>query len=499
MMNAHTAFKPALAAIICIFASNSYADTAFAPGDLSLRHDLQLLNDSGVISISLTTWPLPSRELAVAFDAVAETTSLSGSQLAALNRLRNRLSVESHDGMLRTSAAVELSGRRLAVRSFSDTPRDDATAMALLHWSNDRFEANVTASAVANSSDGNIIRPDGTFVAMQLGNWSVSAGWQQRWWGPGRDGSMILSSNARPLPAIALRRSVSFPFQSKWLKWLGQWGFVTFMGSLDDSRVVNNALLFGARATIRPTPNWEIGVSRTAQWCGQQRPCGVSTFVDLLLGRDNRGVNIDSANEPGNQLGGFDARWTLPNKIPIALYAQWIGEDTRRGGPEIGSWLRQAGIEHWGVVGRLSHRTHFELSETSCRDGGLGFSFIDPNCGYEHSIYQTGYRYKGSALGHGIDSDGLSYSIGSTLVQSDGRNWSVLARYSEINRVGEQTTRHSLSDVPVRIVDIQLTHARQTPIGRLNFGVAVAQTTTVQTGNRARDVTAFVQWRTIDQ
>ena len=39
---------------------------------------------------------------------------------------------------------------------------------------------------------------DGSYIAARLGNWSASFGQVERWWGPGWDGSLILSTNARP-------------------------------------------------------------------------------------------------------------------------------------------------------------------------------------------------------------------------------------------------------------------------------------------------------------
>ena len=121
------------------------------------------------------------------------------------------------------------------------------------------------------------------------------------------------------------------------------------MSQLDDERVVNDALLFGIRGSIRPVSGLEIGISRTAQWCGDDRPCDFSTFVDLLIGNDNRGVNVSPDDEPGNQLGGFDIRYSLPRQIPIAAYMQWIGEDGRGGGGAIGSWLRAGWFRALGL------------------------------------------------------------------------------------------------------------------------------------------------------
>ena len=72
---------------------------------------------------------------------------------------------------------------------------------------------------------------------------------------------------------------------------MGPWTFTTFMDLLDDERYVNDALLFGVRGSFRPPrTGLEIGISRAAQWCGDGRPCDLSTFFDLLVGNDNKGV-----------------------------------------------------------------------------------------------------------------------------------------------------------------------------------------------------------------
>ena len=62
------------------------------------------------------------------------------------------------------------------------------------------------------------------------------------------------------------------------LRWLGPWRFSTFMGQLEEDRDYPEALLFGMRFESRPLPSLQIAASRSAQWCGEGRPCDLSTF-----------------------------------------------------------------------------------------------------------------------------------------------------------------------------------------------------------------------------
>ena len=467
-----------------------------APGDMQLRHDLQLLNDSGVINIPLTAWPVSLGDVHAALDA-SHTQLLSSSAQSAYVRVKRRLGFEMDTGSPYIRLGLSGSHNPRIIRSFENTPREEGEARAELSWLGERFSLNLSATYAANPFDGDEFRPDGTYVGMALGNWMLTAGWQERWWGPSRDGSLILSTNARPTPGIAIQRNNSTAFKTKWLSWLGPWTLTSFMTNLDDERVVNDALLFGMRGSFRPPhTGLEIGFSRTAQWCGDDRPCSASTFWDLLLGKDNRGVNVDPDKEPGNQLAGLDIRWKLPKKIPVAVYMQWIGEDGRPGGGLVGAWSRQLGVEVWGDFGGIAHRTQIEVSDTTARQGGFGFSDKQPNYTYEHTIYRSGYRYNGRPLGHGADGDSLSYSIGSTLVQSAGHTWNILLRHMKINRDGPPDSRHSLSPVPLETTDLQISHERETPIGRFYVGIGFSKVDESLSNVSNSDVTGFIQWST---
>ncbi|HLU07882.1 MAG TPA: capsule assembly Wzi family protein [Woeseiaceae bacterium] len=486
--------QSSIVVILLASATAAIAEPWAAPGDTRLRSDLQLLDDAGAIDVPLTSWPLSWDDISRSL-ANVDGASLSETSWTAYDRLKRQAARETSVGEAGYRIAASAASDPRIIRSFEYTPREEGELSAGVSWVGNHFALNLNASLVSDPFDDDEIRPDGTYLGLSVGNWMLSAGWQERWWGPGRDGSLILSSNARPLPAFSIQRKSSKAFDSRWLSWIGPWSLAAFMGQLDDERVLNDALLFGLRINFKPLNGLEIGLSRTAQWCGDGRPCGFSAFSDLLVGNDNRGVNVDPEDEPGNQLAGLDIRYALPKNIPLALYMQWIGEDSRRGGPEIGSWLRQFGIEHWGTLGSLQHRTHVEVSDTKCREGGFGFSETKPDCGYEHSIYQTGYRYNGRSIAHGMDGDGLSYSLGSTLVQPGGHSWNLSLRYIEINRAGMPAARHTLSATPQELTDVQLTHDRATGFGRFHVGLGLSRLDDEVSGGSSEDIVAFVGWK----
>ena len=445
--------------LFLIFAAlSAQANPLAGPGDMLLRHDIRLLVDEGVINIPMNTWPIPWGDVFAQLNR-APAVELSPELIGAMVRLRDRARWELDSGEWYLTGWASAAAEPRVIRTFEDTAREEGEAGLAYSWTTDRFTVNLSAAYANDPVDDEEFRPDDTYLGMVLGNWMVTAGWQQRWWGPGNDASSILSSNARPRPGITLQRNLSTPFETKWLSWLGPWNLTTFMEHLDDERATEDPLLWGFRFGFRPLKGLEINVTRTAMWCGEGRPCDFSAFLDVLKGNDNKGQNTTPEEEPGNQLAGYDIRWSLPKNIPVALYMQWTAEDGRPQGVPLGSFLRMVGAEHWGRIGSLSHRTHVEVAETICREGGFGSGEMKPNCAYRHPLYPS-------------------------------------LRYMEINIVGSPDPGHSISPTPQEIADVQISHARMTRFGRFHIGVGYSYVDDEVTGTDTSNVIGFLRWST---
>ena len=457
-------------ALVCLSYKPAFSEPWLSPGDILVRSDLQLLADEGLLKVPLNTWPISLANVDASL--VGVNVSQENPLVArALQRIRGRLNNESRTNEVVVRSYVGVSSKPGTVRTFEYTPREESEVGGAISWMGRRFAIKAQGTRVWNPLDKDSFRPDGSYIGAVVGNWMLAAGYPERWWGPGWDGSLILSTNARPGPQFSIKRNITMPFNSSWLKWIGPWSLTSFSEQLDDDRFLKDAMLFGMRMTAMPADGLEIGLSRTAQWCGTGRSCDASTFVDLLLGHDNEGVNVSWDQEPGNQLAGLDLRWVSPvGDSSYATYLQWIGEDTRQGGPEIGSWLRQLGFEFWGTIPGLNwqHRSHIEWTDTTCREGGIGFSKRKLNCAYNHARYRTGYRYRGRTIGHGIDSDSLSSSIGSTLIDSKGNSMNLLARYMDINRDGQENPVFSVKQ---KISEISFSYNRRFNLGTASIGI----------------------------
>ncbi len=483
-------------AVVCItmcVQTASFAGPYAPPGDAFLRHDIEMLADAGVIDIPVMTWPMSWGDVSRAISGKKINDQTPLSVVSALTRVRRRARDETSPGELRFGfgAAVGDNPRRL--RLFEDTPRADGQITGAAEYAGDRFFGRAQLTFAANPDDDREFRPDGSYVAVALGNTIISAGWQEKWWGPGFDGALALSTNARPVPGIMINRNFSDPFKTRWLSWMGPWNASFFVGEMEAARGIPNARLAGGRIVIRPFPSLEFGVTRTAQWGGEGRPDSLDTFFNLLLGRDNVGDDaLTRDNEPGNQLAGFDWRWrVMGGTRPVVVYGQMIGEDEAGGFPS--RYLGQFGVSVSSPFGERGDqvRVHAEFSDTTCQFYESSKLF---NCAYNSSLYPSGYRYRGRPIGHSSDNDTRQFALGASLFRTSGERFSASVRYSQLNRGGGRDDNNALSPLPSDLINAELTHERELFDARLTIGVGVDQADSDDGGLDQTDVRAFLQW-----
>ena len=476
--------------------SAAAAGPVIAPGDVGLRHEIQLLADYGVIRGPVTTWPL-------AWDAIEADLRRAGNEKivlpVAVERARKRLLAraerESQLGRHRVEGRLAVAERPIVIRGFADTPREDAEISAGYAWFGDYLTIDLNVTGVNDAADGDSVRPDGSMIALELGNISIAASTMDRWWGPGWDSSQILSSNARPIPALTIDRNRTDAFGTKWLSWIGPWDFSFIAGQMEEEREVPNTRFLGFRLSFKPHPAWEFGLSRTAQWCGDGRPCDFSTFWDIVLGKgENADDGADPEDDPSNQQAEIDIR--VSNQwfgTPMALYASGTAQDEAGGLPSV--WMAQAGVEGSGYVrGRWSYRWFIEFAYNACDALKSDQRF---NCAYNHSIYRTGYRYKGRSLGHSAENDARIASLGVVLTSTEATSWQLLFRTGDLNRGGPPDDRNTLTPTAQELLSADIQFGATTRFGRFETGLGYEEIDDVATGLKTDDFRAFISWASL--
>ncbi len=229
-----------------------------------------------------------------------------------------------------------------------------------------------------------------------VGKFELLIGKEQLWWGPGRNGSILLSNNTEPFKMIKF--SNVLPIQLPWIfRYLGLVKGVWYLTELDEDRVIPEAKLTGMRVHFKPHPNIDWGLSRSIMFGGEGRPSlGARDYWDVFWARkENEGGRLDN-----NQLAGADASIRLPmgKTFPvqsIKLYYDGIGEDEAGGLPS-----------NWGHLFGLKLNDLFRTGRTD-----ITVEYADnhipgeTNVFYNHYLYKTGYTYKGRIIGHHMGTD----------------------------------------------------------------------------------------------
>ncbi|MBV1916421.1 MAG: capsule assembly Wzi family protein [Pseudomonadales bacterium] len=401
--------------------------------DSRLRIALQRVTDAGLIDLPITNWPIAWADIKYGLDHLSwdqVDPAQENSVQTSLQYIRKQLArtYEIEPGGSRNSINYGLSAANTSslFNAYGHAVEQGAIAEIGSEWQNEVFSAGLMVQYATDPIDQKNWRFDGSYVAATLGNWIFSVGANERWWGPGWQSSLILSNNARPVPAVSFNRAVSYAPESKWLSWIGPWHLTSFIGQLEGDRAVPQAKLWSMRLSFKPfSSNLEIGLSRSAQWGGEGRPESFSEFFKVLT---TKGEN--TANEAGNQLGGFDLRYAWATSHALAaVYGQLIGEDEAGYLPSRKIFM--GGLELSGIAIKQSYLNFFlEYSDT------LSGRIVEddlPNYAYEHHTYKSGYRYRSRSMGSSFDNDSRSVTLGGSLIDSEGAVWRAAISQLDLN------------------------------------------------------------------
>ncbi|GAA5219226.1 capsule assembly Wzi family protein [Corallincola platygyrae] len=425
-------FRRQAASVILAGACLSAANAApwVSPDDIHLRADIQMLADAGIITVPVNTFPLMWSGIIQDL----EKASISSEQEAirlAIHRVRHAFTQQNDKrGVTKFSAGAATNTARF--QHFGSPLREKGEASISHEGMGNRVAYKVKATYAYHSQDDEDVRLDGSYFSIVLGNWAFTGGVIDQWWGPGWDTALTMSTNARPIPTMMVSRNQAEAFDLPVLEWLGPWTLSTGVGWLnDDDRHVEDALLWTFRATIKPLPQLELGVSRSAQLCGDDRDCGLSTWGDMLAGDDNAvGSEGSTEEQPGNQLAAIDFRWgDTAWGIPYGIYGETMGEDNFSPSkfPPFSAKSYLGGVDVTYHIGKQQIRTFFEYTDTGA-ECGSGY-----NCAYEHHLYQSGYRYWKRSIGSTYDNDAKTYTLGFVGTRLNGHQWKTNLRYLDLN------------------------------------------------------------------
>jgi membrane-associated phospholipid phosphatase len=164
------------------------------------------------------------------------------------------------------------------------------------------------------------------YVGVNVENWQLTFGKQSLWWGPGQGGALLFSDNAEPIYMFRASRISPVRLPSIF-QWLGPVKFDFFFGQLAGNEFPPRPVIHGEKISFKPTPNLELGFSRTVEMGGVGRPLTLRALWNSYTSVTSS-ANETPATDPGKRTGGFDFSYRVPFvRNWMTLYADSLAAD----------------------------------------------------------------------------------------------------------------------------------------------------------------------------
>ena len=245
---------------------------------------------------------------------------------------------------------------------------------------------------LAGSEDGRIGRLEETSVRLGWPQATLEAGRFSLWWGPGRHGALLFTTNAQPLTGVRIRNPRPILLGS-WFRFLGLFQYDLFAARLEADRPVPHSILTGMRLAIKPNPWFELGASRVMHFGGEGRNESLSTLFDIFTGQRE----TVAGTPQGNSLASVDAKVLLPfRRQPVVFYVEGGGEtQSRPGVPSRWAWMGGIFLPSIGPMKKADLRIEF-ADNIDFSPGLAGVWYLHPT---------DPHIYRGQILGHHMSTD----------------------------------------------------------------------------------------------
>jgi hypothetical protein len=264
----------------------------------------------------------------------------------------------------------------------------------------------VVQAGVEYRADAGSLVPYNTFVGFSKGNLQLDLGYREHWYSPFSFSSQLISNNAEMGPSITL--STVSPIERFW-----QANFELFYTRLDkvkngvkflDQWHDGSPHLIGTHLSLRPTESWTLGFNRMLQFGGGPREVSTGDIINAFFdpaANDNTSTPEERATEFGDQMASATSSYRLNRGMPIEIYAELAGEDTKRGNNRgVGNQAVSLGIFMPKISDKIALRYEFNRYKTLW---------------YVHHLYALGNTNGGFVFGNYIaDQRDFSHGIPAT-------------------------------------------------------------------------------------
>ena len=285
------------------------------------------------------------------------------------------------------------------------------------------FTPTPSAGPASNVSRVRLIEGYAAFI---FKNNQFTFGQQALWWGPAFGEAMVFSDNAESIPMLRYDRASPFKLPS-FLGVLGPMRVQFFIGRLSGQQFVhlpNNSTIghsgvslgdqpyiHGMKWSLKPTPNLELGFSRTVVFGGPGFPVTLNSFWRSIFSTQSGNFN---PNDPGDRRSGFDFTYRVPGlRDWLTLYCDSFADDEPfpPAYPTHSAWSPGIYLPKLPYVRKLDFRA----------EGAITPARLFPGFFYFNVHYLDGYTNNRQLMGSWVGRQGSGLQLASTYWFS-GRN-----------------------------------------------------------------------------
>ena len=244
------------------------------------------------------------------------------------------------------------------------------------------------------------------YVGMTIKNWQISYGRQSQWWGPSENGALLFTNNAEPLNNM-LRIDRVQPFRLPWLfRYLGAIRIQFFLGQLSGHQFVNNTpggligeyghalhpqpFLSGEKISLKLTPNFEFGLTKTTVYGGPGNPLTFKTFFQSTFGVHVHGAAL------GDGRSGADFSYRLPKlRDWLTFYGEAMSEDEASPIPYMRQSIFQGGL----YFAKIPKIPKVDLRLEGGSTSAVNYDVEPGGYFYWNGQYVDGYTNNGRSIG----------------------------------------------------------------------------------------------------
>jgi hypothetical protein len=279
-------------------------------------------------------------------------------------------------------------------------------------------QADLTPSAAEAPASGTArFRLLDTYIAFDFKNNQLSFGKQSLWWGPEEGGPLMFSDNAPPVTMFRYDRVRPFKLPS-FLGILGPIRMQFFIGQLSGQQFVHiptgtvgnrgvslnpQPYIDGLKISLKPTPNFEFSIARTAIFGGPGFPVTLHSFWRSLVSTGNS----SSFDDPGDRRAAFDVTYRVPElRDWLTFYCDAFSDDEAFpiAYPTHSAWQPGIYLPQLPGLSKLDFRA----------EGSLTPDRLFPGFFYFNVHYLSGYTNGRQLLGSAVGRQGNGFQLWST-------------------------------------------------------------------------------------